>query len=270
MIEDRLNRLQTDLQRAPTVIYLEGKTDEELFFALAGVPRPASAIHKNVYVVGLKTRGQGGNEVRALLQEAEAAQLGGIFGIVDGDGLDLPQLRQRFDSPFQGPLFSWPTYCIENLISIAWPEAWGGEPDWASALSSYIPYAALNRVHKQLQSALQTLQLAKFHSPVAGQPLRTTEEVKEELSRDKHLIAERDVAAMFEQESEELRRAIHSSLEEGHALINGKWLVSHLAAQRRPGRSPEALRAEWARSVLARGGHPAVRALWTRIAGEAP
>lgn len=37
---------------------------------------------------------------------------------------------------------------------------------------------------------------------------------------------------------------------------------------RRPGRPPDALREEWARHVLAAGGHPAVRRLWAQIGGE--
>jgi hypothetical protein len=272
----RLNRIETDLQLARTVIYLEGKTDQELLLALAAVTRPSSGIHKSVAVVGLKTDRQGGKEVQALLRVAEAAGLirrpgeGGVFGIIDGDSRELKELQASFLPPHQGSLFSWPTYCIENLLSTAWPKAWGAEPNWATVLSDYIPYAALNRVHVQLQSALQTLRLAKFHTPSTEQALRTVVEVKAELARDKKLLAERDVEEMFDGEVSKLRSAIESSLEEGHALINGKWLVSHYAAQLQPGRSPDALRTEWAKSVLSAGGHPAVRDLWTRIAGEAP
>lgn len=276
MNNSRLDRIQADLQRAPTVVYLEGKTDEDILWALAGVPRPSSSIHKQVYVAGLKTGSQGGKEVQELLRAAEEAGLsgkpgrGGIFGIIDGDGRQLSELNKSFLPPFPGPLFSWPTYCIENLLTIAWPTSWGVERNWTALLTSYVPYAALNRVHKQLQLVLQTLQLAKFQHPVAGKALRTVEEVKAELARDKKLIAERDVEAMFDQESSEILRAIDASLDEGHALINGKWLVLHHAAERHPGRDTADLRSEWARAVLDKGGHPAVRALWTHIAGEAP
>lgn len=265
----RLDRIQSDLQRASTVIYVEGKTDEEILWGLAGVVRPSSAIHKDVCVVGLN----GGNDVQEILRVAESADLkesGKVFGIIDGDGSELRQLTANFLPPHQGPLFSWPTYCIENLLAIAWPSHWGHEPDWTSVLSHYIPYAALNRVRKQLQSALQTLGLARFHSPSVAKPLKTAEEVKAELARDKNLLAERDVEEMFDAEVSKLHSAIESSLEEGHALINGKWLLLHHAAQLQPGRSPDTLRSEWARCVREAGGHPAVRDLWTRIAGEAP
>jgi hypothetical protein len=152
----RLDSIEADLYRAPTVIYLEGKTDVDLLLPLAGVARPSSGIHKQVSIVGLN----GGNEVRAHLQVAEKSGRGGrlgrggVFGIIDGDGRELKELKTSFLPPHQGSLFSWPTYCIENLLSIAWPQPWGAEPDWAAVLGCYIPYAARNRVVNQLQSAL--------------------------------------------------------------------------------------------------------------------
>jgi hypothetical protein len=75
---------------------------------------------------------------------------------------------------------------------------------------------------------------------------------------------------MFDQERRKIGDAIAASLEERHAFINGKWLVSHHAAQLHPGRSADVLRYEWAKQILAQGGHPAVRSLWTRIAGSPP
>lgn len=276
MNQTRLDRIQADLQRAPTILYLEGKTDEEVLWALTGVPRPSSSIHKRVYVAGLKTGSHGGKEVQELVRAAAEAGLsgkpgsGGVFGVIDGDGRELSELNASFQAPFPGPLFSWPTYCIENLLAITWPEAWGVEPDWAAVLGAYVPYAALNRVHTQLQHALQTLRLAKFQSPIAGSPLRTVGEVKEGLARDKQQIADRDVEDMFDQESRKLHLALEASFEEAHALINGKWMVSHHAAHLHPGRDTADLRKEWAAAVLAKGGHPAVRDLWSRIAGEAP
>lgn len=38
---ERLNRIQADLHRAGTVIYLEGKTDPYVLFALLGVAHPS-------------------------------------------------------------------------------------------------------------------------------------------------------------------------------------------------------------------------------------
>lgn len=276
MSNERLNRIQADLQRAPTVIYLEGKTDESLLFALAGIARPSSGIHKQVYVVGLKTSGAGGNEIRALVDTAAQASLGGklgqggVFGIVDGDGRELSELMGHFTSPHPGPLFSWPAYCIENLLAITWPAAWGVAPDWSTVLSSYVPYAALNRIHVQLQSTLKTLQLDRFQNPASGQALKTVHDVRNALTADQHLIAERNLEAMFDAEVARISGAIAASLEEGHAFVNGKWLVSHHAKERQPGRVVDVLRDEWAKQVLTAGGHPAVRDLWTRIAGEAP
>lgn len=267
----RLDRIQADLQRARTVVYLEGKTDEELLFALAGVTRPSSGIYRDVYVVGLKTKGGGGNEVSALVEAAVAAGLagqpggGGVFGLLDGDGRERSELLR---SP-RAPLCFWPTYCIENLLAVTWPPAWGATPDWTTVLNAYVPYAALNRVHVQLQSALRTLQLEKFHSPASG-PLKTVEDVKVALATDKNLIAECDVEARFEHEVAHLETALSASVAEGHALINGKWLLSHYAKERQPGRSVEALRGEWARQVLAAGGHPEVREIWAHLTGEAP
>lgn len=276
MSSDRLKRIQADLQRARTVIYLEGKTDEPLLFALAGVTRPSSGIHNDVYVVGLKTGGSGGKEVSALIDTAKSVGLagtpgnGGVFGIIDGDGADLSSLKARFDAPYCGPLFSWPAYCIENLLTITWPSGWGVLPNWAAVLTSYVPYASLNRVHVELRSALKTLGLERFHAPTSDQALKTLVDIKTALSADKGLIAGCDVEAMFDAEVRRLNTALSSSLEEGHALVNGKWLITHYARITQPEKQEDVLRDMWARALLANGGHPTVRDLWTRIAGSAP
>ena len=156
---DRLNRIQADLQRAATVIYVEGKADPDIFFPLLGLVRPTADIHQNVYVAGLGGA-SGSAEVTALARVAgdngEAGELGGggIFGMIDGDGRDLPELTAEFDPPFPGPVFSWKTYCIENLLAkAAWPSAWGTPPNWSAVLEEYTPYAALNRVHRSLHLA---------------------------------------------------------------------------------------------------------------------
>jgi hypothetical protein len=270
---NRLNVIQADLQKAPTVIYLEGKTDEPLMFALAGIARPSSGIHNDVYV---KADGGGNKEIRALLTEATANGLsgtlgrGGVFGIVDGDGLDLAALKAQFDHPFAGPLFSWPVYSIENLLALAWPPTWGAAPNWATILASYLPYAALNRVHVRLRTALETLGLENFHNPTVGQPLKTALDVKTALGTDKGLIAGSDVEVMFDDELAAVTGALTASLDEGHALVNGKWLILHHARAAQVGRPEDVLRAEWAAAVLASGGHPLVRDLWTRIAGAQP
>ncbi len=273
---ERLGRLQSDLQRATTVIYLEGKSDPAVFFATLGVARPRSDIHQDIYVVGLGGKASGGTEIRALVRVAsehglaKAPGAGRILGVIDGDGRGLSALNAEFQAPFAGPLFSWPTYCVENLLArAAWPATWGEPPNWHAVLTSYVPYAALNRVHREIQRGLETLGLHRFRSPEQGRPLETIETVEAALAQDKHLIANRDVSAEFQAAVASVRGEIDTSIEHGHAQINGKWLCRHFARVR-TGNSEEQCVSEWADAVRAAGGLHAVRDWWQRITGTAP
>ncbi|MBI2568441.1 MAG: hypothetical protein HYV63_15580 [Candidatus Schekmanbacteria bacterium] len=272
----RLKSIRADLQLAPTVLYLEGKTDPPVFFALLGRECPKSSIHNDVYVVGLKTQGSGGQEVRARLERARREGLsgtlgqGGVFGVVDGDGRDLATLAAELDPPYPGPLFSWKAYCIENLLArAAWPAAWGTVPSWPNVLGAYVPYAALNRLHVELRRALETLGLEKFRNPQTGQPLESATGFKTALAKDKGVLAGRDVEAMFDREVSALLGAIRRSVDEGHALINGKWLVRHHAAAA-TNQSEDKCREEWCEAVRLAGGIVEARDLWQRITGSAP
>src|SRR5256885_507403 len=97
--------IRADLQRAPAqiVIYLEGKTDVDPFFALLGRATPEDGVHQGVFVKGLRDRGGGGSAVRARVNVAIQFPFPGVFGIVDGDGLPLATLSQTFDHPYAGP-----------------------------------------------------------------------------------------------------------------------------------------------------------------------
>ena len=88
----RVSRIQSDLQKAKIVIYLEGETDPSVLFALLGVAHPTGDIYQDAYVVGLGLGGSGGTAVRELSRVAGENHLGGqlagggVFGVVDGDG----------------------------------------------------------------------------------------------------------------------------------------------------------------------------------------
>lgn len=275
---ERRKRLEEDLQRAKTVIYLEGKTDPGIFFAMLGIEQPRSGIHRDTYVVGLSGKASGGSAIKALVRVAQehgwagagATGAGRIFGILDGDGRRLSELNPEFQAPFAGPLFSWPAYCIENLLArAAWPTSWGEQPDWRVALSGYVPYAALNRVHREIQRDLETLGLDKFRSPEQGRPLETVQTVEAALAQDRHLIANRDVSADFQAAVAFVQGEIDTSIAHGHAQINGKWLFRHFA-RARTGKSEEQSVREWADAVRAAGGLGEVRDWWQRITGAAP
>jgi hypothetical protein len=273
----RLGIIETDLQKAPFVVYLEGKTDVDVFFALLGVPRPVSEIYQNVYVKGLKDGGSGGSEVKELLRAAQEKRYGGVlarggvFGVIDGDGRDLQTLQSLFDAPWEGPLFSWKAYSVENLLAkAAWPAAWGSVPDWAAVLSGYAPYAALNRVHVHLMGALDTLRLNRFRNPEVNTPLMRDQDLKAGFSQDKHLLANRDVEGMFDTEAATVRGALAASLDQGHALVNGKWLVRHHALTLNPGLRGDQCLDVWRDAVRDAGGLREVRDLWLRITGHAP
>lgn len=266
-----LKRIHVDRQRGSrAVVYLEGTGDPELFFALLGVRRPVSDTHDDVYVIGLKSGGSGAMAVRARIDAAQAEGLTDVFGIIDGDGRDLATLEAEFDAPFSGPLFSWKTYCIENLLAKgAWPNAWGSEPDWCNALKQYAPYAALNRVHRALQADLETLGLHRFRNPQMGEPLETVASISAALGQDKALIAGRDVQAEFDNEVVALQNAIATSLDEGHTRINGKWLCRHYAPTV-VNQTEQECRETWTAAVLAAGGLAEVRNWWQRITGKTP
>ncbi len=273
---ERLKRIENDLQKAPTVIYLEGKTDPEIFFALLGVARPGSSIHNDVYVVGLSKGGSGGTEVQELVRVADnnnqAGQLGqgGIFGVIDGDGRDLAALGGEFDNPFVGPVFSWKAYCIENMLAkTAWPSAWGNESNWTNVLDQYAPYAALNRVHRSLQNDLKTLHLHRFRNPQLGQALVQADSIQTTLEQDKGLITGRDVAAEFNAELAQVQADISSSLDAGHTQINGKWFVRHYAPTT-ANQNEQQCRKNWIAAVQNAGGLAEVRNWWQRVTGNAP
>lgn len=267
---ERLNRIQTDLQKAGNVIYCEGKTDPQVLFALLGISRPSSDIHGDTYVVGLSNGGSGSSEVQALLNVASANGYSSIYGICDGDGLDRSILAGHFDDPHLGPLFRWKAYCIENLLAMSgWPSTWGDEPDWQRVLSDYAPYAALNRIHVKLREDLGTLGLAKFRNPQSGRPLEQASDIQAQLDGDKALIHGRDVAADFGAEFSIVTSAISRSAEEGHALINGKWFFRHLAPTL-TGNSEDICRRDWVDCVQLGGGAAEVKSWWARITGAAP
>ena len=67
-------------------------------------------------------------------------------------------------------------------------------------------------------------------------------------------------------EVEVYAREVESSLARGHMLLNGKWLVHHLAVSR-SGEARETCRDVWSEAVREHGGSPAVRAWWQRVVG---
>jgi hypothetical protein len=264
--------IEADLNGAPAriVIYLEGKTDVEPFFALLGRATPKDGVHLGVLVKGLRDRGSGGSAVRARADVASRVPFPGVFGIVDGDGQPLATLSQTFDPPYSGPLFAWKAYCIENLLAkTGWPPTWGAEPDWPVALVAYGPYVGLNRIHVELQSILEGLAVAKRIKPISGQPLKTAQDVLADLNRDRHLLLGYDVAQRFPDEVQVFQAALQSHLDEAHTMLNGKWIFSHRAPVR-TGQNPDRCMSDWINHAISIGGLAEVRDLWQRMAGVAP
>lgn len=188
-----LREMTADLQAAPArmVIYLEGKTDVPVFFALLGVAPPRDSVHQGVVVRRLSDGPGSGNEaVRGRVGVAAGRQgYEGVRGITDGDGESLTALAALFDAPHTGPCFSWKSYSIENMLAkVGWPAEWGEAPVWRDVLLDHVSYVAVNRLHRELRRSLETLRLARFAHPTLEEPLRTKEEVGAALARDKHLI----------------------------------------------------------------------------------
>ncbi|HEX8199561.1 MAG TPA: hypothetical protein VF590_03675 [Isosphaeraceae bacterium] len=267
-----LEEIRAHLQFAPAqvVIYLEGKTDVEPFFALLGRTAPRDGLHQGVFVKGLRDQGSGGLAVGARVDAAGRLSFPGVFGLIDGDGQPLTTLSPTFDHPFAGPLFTWKAYCIENLLAMTgWPSTWGAEPDWPVALTDYGPYVALNRIHVELQSTLDVLSVAKRNNPISGQPLKTSQDVLADLSHDRHRLLNYDVAQRFQNELQVYQAALQNQLDEAHAMLNGKWLFSHLAPVI-TGQNPDRCRSDWIAHAISAGGLAEVRSLWQRITGATP
>ena len=271
-----LDEIHEDLNQTPAarVIYLEGETDPAIFFGVLGVPQPAGDVflHQTTLVKGLPTRRGSGNEaVKFRVEAGHKNGYGGrVFGIIDGDGVELAALAQQFDAPFLGPLFAWKAYSIESLLpQTGWPARWGSPPIWQADLLAYAPYIAFNRLHKDLSNRLETLRLHKFLNPINGQPLETVADISAALQRDQHLLNGYDVATEFTNQVARYRTALTTSLEDGLALLNGKWLLDDLL-NRRDGKNRDSGCQEWITHATTQGGLAAVRDLWQRITGSAP
>lgn len=119
-----------------------------------------------------------------------------------------------------------------------------------------------------LRSSLRTLGLAQYHFPVPDEALKTAQEIEAALQKDKHLIAEIDVAGRFLQEMTAIQAAVQKSLDDGHALVNGKWLVEVFAPGRTGKRAKGLCLTEWTSHATSAGGLAEVRDLWARITGR--
>lgn len=275
MNERELQReIVADLQRAAAgrgaVLYLEGKTDVPILLALLGAQEvramPEGVLFEGVLIRGLRD-GSGSSAVAQRLEVAQRSGYPGIFGIIDGDGEALAALAPAFDAPHVGPKFRWKAYCIENLLTRAWPAAWGPAPDWREVFAAFAPYVALNRLGSELRGRMRPLQLDRFINPPQG-PLQTAEELLASLRAGKHLLAGLDIEAMLAVELELFMTTLDGGLEAAHALLNGKWLVNAFAPYRTR-RTPKQCRDEWATCLCDAGGDAEVRSWWRRTIAPA-
>jgi hypothetical protein len=122
-----------------------------------------------------------------------------------------------------------------------------------------------------LRESLRTLRLAQFNSPSIMEPLKTVPEVAAALRKDKDLIKGYDVEAEFAREVSAFESAARAGLDEGHAHVNGRWLVD-VFAPRRQGASetPQRCREQWTTHAITSGGLPEVLHLWARITRRPP
>lgn len=270
------NEIAQDLRNSPAdiVIYLEGKTDPAFFFALIGRAIPSDGLYQGVLVKGLKgegsRRGSGSSAVIARVELASRMGLEGVFGIVDGDGLTLERLTFDFDAPHPGPLFYWKSYCIENLMAkTGWPAIWGDEPDWSRELASYGPYVSLNRVGRETRVILKDLGLEKYLNPVHGEPLKLPHDISQALAIGKARLLSFDVEQEYQRELSEFDVILNRSLDEAHALFNGKWLFRHLVPKL-TARDPDHCHFDWLAHAISVGGLAEVREWWERVTGSPP
>ena len=253
-----------DLQSAGAVLYLEGKTDVPILLGLLGASSTGKT-SRGVLYEGVLIREVGGSSaVEQRLKVAREAKIPGIFGVLDGDGRPLSELIPEFDAPHAGPQFRWKGYCIENLLARAgWPEPWGARPDWRAVLADFAPYVAINRLGTELRGSLQRLDLNGALDPNRMRRLDTREEFIARLRAGQHELAGLEIEALFSRQVDGFMAALDTSLDDAHALLNGKWLVDFFAV--RHTRQPqERCRSEWVESLRLSEGDPEIKAWWRR------
>ena len=270
--KEMIESISEDVREASdgNVLYLKGLSDVAIFFGLLGEGRPIGILnegyrHQDVLVRPLITGG-GKSVVQRRLKLAESitSLKGKVFGIVDGDGEPLDKLKTKYDAPFAGPLFTWKAYCIENLlVKTGWPKAWGASPDWSFEFGQYSPYVALNRWKRELYDSLEKLELGQLQKP-QGKKLHSPESMIAAIKKNKHFIEGRIIETEFQKHLVDFREALARSLNDAHALLNGKWLINNFA-HFRTGRKPDQVLDEWIEHAKAEGGLPEVRELWARI-----
>lgn len=267
-----LKEFARDLQSAAAgrrrVLYLEGKTDVPILLALLGArdERAVSnaVLYDGVVIRGLGGGGSGSSAVAQRLAVASGHHYPGIFGVIDGDGEALERLTPQFDGPHPGPRFRWKTYCIENLLARAcWPAEWGTAPDWREVMHAFAPYVAMNRIGLELRQRLNRLGLDRFQRPGLADDLVTAQQVRRRLREGKQELTGLDVEAMFSAELEHFQAVLATSVDEAHALLNGKWLVE-VYAPRCTKLSPDACREAWTGHLREIGGDPEIHAWWQR------
>lgn len=261
-----LAEMNNDVRTSPLgrVVYLEGDTDVEPFAALLGKPVGRPVLIDNVLVKGLSTRqGSGGSQVRFRVSVAQKFGLPGVSGILDGDGISSAAGLASFEGT--GPLFTWPAYCIENMLFRGgWPPGWG--PLDQAALAAYAPYVALNRLGARVRAHLTSLRIDRFQNPPAGEALLSVDQARTQLTAGRELLLGLDVTREYDEEVAAFVTATRDDIDEAHARLNGKWLLNHLAVSR-AGRSIHQCRGLACEHVRSLGGAPIVKAFWSRLLG---
>lgn len=269
-----LREIEEDLSASPArrVIYLEGRTDPQVFLALVGSHVPAVQSRQDGYLFqGSLVRGLSGEKGSgnmAVRQRIELASehpglRGKVFGITDGDG-QSPAAQPAIQGPAPaGPLYTWPTYSIENQLVIAgWPAEWGDVPDWSTEIRALAPYVAVNRLLVGLQRALEPLNFPRYLRPNFDHPLRDAADIEAVLCAGRQQIAGYEIDR-FRQEVAFVEAALAKAAGEMHALIDGKWLL--LWAAKRRGINAETCRTAWCKHIANLGGGASAVALWRQV-----
>jgi hypothetical protein len=255
------------------VLYVEGHTDLEMIAGLVGGGGDLRSdgfegvFVEGIFVVPLKdSRSGGARDVERRVELARDEKLGRFFGVVDGDGRPYGDIRSGLEG--EGQMFSWPSYSIENMLALTdWPENWGEEPDWSEVLREYASLAALGLLRRKLaEDVVRGLYHQRTREPRPGERAPTPDDVVRGLDEDaSRLRCDVNLVDMFEKSLERVEGSIERDLREGHAVINGKWLVEHMAP-RRTGLSGDECRSAWSAWIGRRGGSPTVIDFWKRIA----
>ena len=254
--EQRIQTIEADRRKARSVLYLEGNSDVDIFFAAIGKQAPAGGFLNDVLVRGLSDSdgGSGSKAVKQLVMLANELRISNVFGLVDGDGESKGDLANGSSG-----LFRLPVYCAENLLFVRHPKVRSFVPDFdlSRTLKLLAPYAAMSELNRAERTKLREVGLIKLLQPNHSKPLYSNSMMLARLKR----IDGSSLGKRYQQHYAKVLESLDGMspfTTSAHRKINGKWILgmAKLAL-------PADARMTLILALCDSGGVPVIRKFWT-------